>query len=558
MQPTRATQGKPMKYYGLLLFAACFIASGCSTPEIDEVMLATQLQDAQQAINDAAALDAEPLVPEEYGRAVKLLNFARNSQERGDIPQGAEFAYQAELVAQIASAKARQHNARQNAVTTREQIYQQIIQAHEHELEIARIREALLEERLARALSSRDKGQQQTEQLSTEITHLKISLRQTELRLSLTGIESLVNISKYTYPAIETTADYERAQASIASIANLIEQEMFVEAETAISDAQGLVDSLYQLAQARQKAETEGKTTAHISIAKAEVIIQRAQYLNASQHAPEQFQEAAEQLKRARQELTADRYEQAQQFAQRAQQTADKTVMIAEAAEFRQRAQRELDQRAAAAQQAVDTLKNEITAQATTQVPRLEVQLYELANTAHVKAKTALANKDYETAVKISAEGTNYLERAIANTQRITSVKSDLLKVTRQIPKAIVIEQPDGVLIRIRGNAFAHGSTQLQKEFSPTFEQLAEVLRRDSFSSYPVGIEVHTSALGNANVNRNVSMGRADSIKRSLVETGVNSERLTAVGLGETQPLLKDGANKEEQNRRIDIIIRTN
>ena len=547
-----------MKYYGLLLLVTCLITAGCAVPEIDEVMLATQLQDAQQAINNAAALDAEPLVPEEYGRAVKLLNFARNSQEEGDIPQSAEFAYQAELVAQIAGAKARQAHARQNAVTLREQIYQQIIKAHELELEIARIREAILEEQLARALNSRDKGQQQAEQLSTEISELKASLRQTELRLSLTSVESLVNISKYTYPAIETTADYERAQTSIASIANLIEQGTFVEAENAIPDTQKLVESLYQSAQENQKREAEASTGAQVAIAKAEVIIQRAQYLNASQHAPQQFQEATGQLKRARQALATNRYEQAQQFAQQAQQTADESVLIAEAAEFRQRAQRELDRQAAEAQQAVDTLKRKLIAQAKTQVPQLEARLYELANTAHVKAKTALANKEYEVAVKVSGEGSDYLERAIANTQRITSAKSDLLKAARQIPKAIVIEQADSVLIRIRGNAFAHGSTQLQKEFSPTFEQLARVLRREGFSNYPIRIEVHTSALGNANVNRNVSMGRADAIKRSLVEERVDPGRLTAVGLGETQPIVEDGANKEEQNRRIDIIIKTN
>ena len=547
-----------MKYYGLLLLATCFIASGCPAPEIDEVMLATQFQDAQQAINNAAALDAEPLVPEEFGRAVKLLNFARNSQEKGDIPQSAEFAYQAELVAQIASAKARQHHARQKAVAIREQIYQQIIKAHEHELEIARIREAILEEQLARALSSRDKGQQQTEQLSTELSHSNTSLRQAELRLSLTGIESLVNISKYTYPAIETTADYERTQASINSIVNLIEQEAFVEAEGAISDAQKLADNLYRLAQGNQEIEAKARTGAHIAITKAEVVIQRAQYLNASQHAPEQFQEATAQLKRAKQELATNRYEQAQQFAQRAQQTADKTVIIAEAAEFRQRAQKELDRHAAEAQRAVDTLKGDLAAQAKTQVPQLEARLYELANTAYTKAKTALVNKEYETAVTTSAEGSDYLKRAIANAQRITSAKSDLLKAARQIPKAAVMEQRNSVLIRIRGNAFAHGSTQLQRDFFATFERLASLLRRDSFRSYPVRIEVHTSALGNANVNRNVSMGRADSIKRALVEERVDPERLTAVGLGETEPLVEDGPNKEEQNRRIDIIIKTN
>ena len=548
-----------MKYYGLLLLLTCFIVPGCTAPEINEVMLATQLQDAQQAINNAAELEAESLVSEEYGRAVKLLSFARNSQQNGDTSQSAEFAYQAELVAEIASAKARQHHARQNVVTIREQTYQQIIKAHEHEFEIARIREAILEEQLARTLRSRDKGQAETEQLSTEIANLKISLRQAELRLPLIRVESLVNISKHTYPAIETTADYERVQAAIASITNLIEQETFSEAENAIPNAQVLADNLFQSANENQKAEAEAKTSAHISIAKAAVIIQRAQYLNALQHAPEEFHEAAEHLKRARQELTINRYERAQQFAQRAQQTGDKTVTIAEGAEFRKRAQQELDRLATEAQQTVDTLGEKLAAQANTQVPQLEARLYELAKSTYAKAKAALASKEYQTAISTSAEGDGYLERAVANAQQITSAKSDLLKAVRQISKATVIEQRNSVLIRIRGNTFAHGSTQLQKEFAPTFEQLARILRRDGFNTYPVRIEVHTSALGSASLNRNISIGRADSIKRFLVEDGrINPERLTAVGLGETQPIVEDGANKEEQNRRIDIIIKTN
>ena len=140
-----------MKFYGLLLLCTCIVIFGCTKPEIDEVMLATQFQDAQQAINNAAELEAESLVPEEYGRAVKLMSFARNSQEKADIPQSAEFAYQAELVAQIAIAKARQHHAKQDVVSIREQIYQQAIKIHEHELEIGRIRQAITEEHLARA-----------------------------------------------------------------------------------------------------------------------------------------------------------------------------------------------------------------------------------------------------------------------------------------------------------------------------------------------------------------------------------------------------------------------
>ena len=549
-----------MKFYGWLLLSACFIVYGCTKPEIGEVMLATQFQDAQQAINNAAKLEAESLVPEEYGRAVKLLNFARDSQEQGDIPQSHEFASQAELVAQVATEKARQHHAKQKVVSIREQTYQQIIKAHEHELEIERIRQAITEEQLARALRSRDEEQRQSEELSAEITDLKTKLRQAELRTPIVNVESLANIAAAIYPAIKETADYERTQAAIATITNLIAQEAFTEAENATAEAQTLVNDLYQLAVQSQAAEIAARTKAQIAIAQLEVIIQRAQYFNASQHAPKELGEATTQLQRAKSELDANRYEQAYQTAQQAQQVADKAVETSGMAEYRQRAQQELSALVARAQRAVEGLGEQIAEQAKTQVPQLEAKLYELANAAHGKAKTALAAKEYQAAIKAAAEGDNYLQRAIANTNQVTSAKSDLLLASKQIPKAsTVIERQNGVLIRINGNVFAHGSTRIQGGFLNTFAQLAKVLRTAGFKGYPVRIEVHTSSVGDAKVNRNISMGRADSIKKSLIEEGrVDASRITAMGFGETQPIVKEGANKEERNRRVDIIIQTN
>ena len=549
-----------MKCYGWLLLFLYLVVFGCTVPEIDEVLLTTQLQDAQQAIKNAAELEAEPLVPEEYGRAVKLLNFARDSQEKGDIPQSAEFAYQAELVAQVAIAKARQHQARQQVIDIREQVYQRIIKAQAHEREIASIRQVITEKQLARAMRSHGKEQQVTERLSTEIADLKTALRQAELRLPLTHLESLTTAALYFYPAIETTADYEKAQLALASVVNLIERGDFTEAEDVLAKTQTAVNSLYELAKQSHKRETAAKTNAWISIAKVEVIIARAQLLNAAQHAPERFEETNAQLERATQALTAGRYAQADQFAQQAQRMADEMVNIVEVVEFRKRAQDELNLIIAEAERAVRTLDEKIAAQARTEVPQLEAKLYGLAKSAYTAAKSALATKEYQTAIETAAEGSDYLERAIASTQQVTSIKSDLVAAARKVPKVSeVIEQQKSVLVRVQGDAFAVGSAHLQEGFLPTFARLAEILQRTAFRDYSIRVESHTTSLGNESVNRRLSMARADTVKNYFVDQGnINVERLTAAGLGETKPLTSDGVNKEEQNLRIDIIITTN
>lgn len=549
-----------MKCYRWLFLFFALAVFGCTPPEIDEVMLATQLQDAQQAIDRAAALDAEPLVPEEYGRAVKLLSFARDSQETGNIPQSAEFAYQAELVAEIAVAKARQQQAQRSVIAIREQVYQRIIKAQEHEREIARIRQVITEKQLARALTSHDEVQQVRERLSREIADLKGALRQAELRLPLTNLDSLISLAVYIHPAVEATADYERAQVAITTIVSRIESGDFAGAEAAMADARTTVNALYELAMQHQKVEAAAKAEAQVSIAKAEVLLQRAQSLNAIQHAPEKLAETSGHLKRASQALTAGRYEQAAQFAAQAQRMATEMVTSVAVKEFQQRAQQKLDLIIAEAESAVSQLNENIAAQGRTQVPQLEAQLYKLAKSAYTAAKSALAAKEYQTAIEAAAEGEDYLTRAVANTQQVTSVKSDLVNAVKRVPKVShVIEQQESVLIRINGGVFASGSVHIQASFTPTFAQLAEILRRRAFRSYPVRIEAHTSALGPADVNRMVSMARADAVKSYLRDTGnMNVTRLTAAGLGEDQPIATEGANKAAQNLRIDIIVTTN
>ena len=109
----------------------------------------------------------------------------------------------------------------------------------------------------------------------------------------------IVNIAADIYAPIKETADYARVQAAIATITNLIVQEAFPDAENATSEAQTFADNLYQLAAQNRATVAAAELDTRIAIAQAEVVIQRAQILNASQHAPKVFQEASSQLQRA-------------------------------------------------------------------------------------------------------------------------------------------------------------------------------------------------------------------------------------------------------------------
>ena len=83
--------------------------------------------------------------------------------------------------------------------------------------------------------------------------------------------------------------------------------------------------------------------------------------------------------------------------------------------------------------------------------------------------------------------------------------------------------------------------------------KLASILLQDEFKDYAVKIEGHSDSLGDARTNQALSEKRANSIKTYLINSGkVPAKRLTAVGLGESQPIDK---NSQEKNRRIDIVI---
>lgn len=72
-------------------------------------------------------------------------------------------------------------------------------------------------------------------------------------------------------------------------------------------------------------------------------------------------------------------------------------------------------------------------------------------------------------------------------------------------------------------------------------------------------IEGHTDGIGGEEFNRELSLKRAEAVKRWLVERlRIDASNIQVVGLGESRPIVSLGGSKEEQsiNRRVEIVVK--
>jgi outer membrane protein OmpA-like peptidoglycan-associated protein len=102
---------------------------------------------------------------------------------------------------------------------------------------------------------------------------------------------------------------------------------------------------------------------------------------------------------------------------------------------------------------------------------------------------------------------------------------------------------------------FEYNKAVIQKRSFKLLDDVARVL-----VAHPelerIRVEGHTDDRGNDAYNKKLSQARAESVQKYLIERGVATNRLEAVGYGEEKPI---GDNKTEpgrtQNRRVEFKI---
>ncbi|HQX34630.1 MAG: OmpA family protein [Dokdonella sp.] len=111
-----------------------------------------------------------------------------------------------------------------------------------------------------------------------------------------------------------------------------------------------------------------------------------------------------------------------------------------------------------------------------------------------------------------------------------------------------------GMQMTLEDVAFASGQSQLRAEARDSISKLVEFVQADPEKR--IRIEGHTDSTGSANANQVLAQRRAEAIEKALRDAGIDPARMTAVGIGEDQPIASnDTEDGRARNRRVEIIL---
>jgi OOP family OmpA-OmpF porin len=106
----------------------------------------------------------------------------------------------------------------------------------------------------------------------------------------------------------------------------------------------------------------------------------------------------------------------------------------------------------------------------------------------------------------------------------------------------------------LSGVNFEFNRAQLTPNAETILNGVAETLI--SSPGFTVELQGHTDSKGSDSFNMNLSQNRAKSVKTYLISSGVASNRLTARGYGEEQPVASnDSSDGRAQNRRVELKV---
>jgi outer membrane protein OmpA-like peptidoglycan-associated protein len=155
-------------------------------------------------------------------------------------------------------------------------------------------------------------------------------------------------------------------------------------------------------------------------------------------------------------------------------------------------------------------------------------------------------------------------QRETRNAQQIAKARGLEAKTAKAQADMLAQELADlkaqktdrGFVLTLGDVLFATGKADLMPGAQKANDQLAAFLHK--YPTKTVSVEGHTDSMGSEQYNIMLSQNRALSVRSAIMARGINSDRITAKGLGELYPVASnDTSAGRQQNRRVEILIQS-
>ena len=103
---------------------------------------------------------------------------------------------------------------------------------------------------------------------------------------------------------------------------------------------------------------------------------------------------------------------------------------------------------------------------------------------------------------------------------------------------------------------FESGSASIEPQFEDVLSASAAFLQLSEDTT--IEISGHTDSNGTEESNLTLSQARVDAARRAMIAAGGDADRITAIGLGESEPIAtNETAEGRQQNRRVELTLNT-
>jgi len=120
-----------------------------------------------------------------------------------------------------------------------------------------------------------------------------------------------------------------------------------------------------------------------------------------------------------------------------------------------------------------------------------------------------------------------------------------------------LIPLDSGAIFTLKNLTFDRYSSELNEQNKQELLPILELLNNNPNIHF--AIQGHTDNQGDALKNYELSLERVKSVKRFLIEKGIEESRLKEIGFGGTKPLVGYGTDEERKvNRRVEFVVTKN